>query len=105
MASGMSQRLKIFLRFSRIKLTSIDDISAWDTSKAKDMSFMFDGARAVNQDFSSWCTGNVVNMEFMFSDATSFDGDISSWDLSSLQDMDGMFVSAQPVKTEDRDGR
>ena len=37
------------------------DISAWDTSKVKNMSYMFSAARAFNQPIGAWNTKKATN--------------------------------------------
>jgi len=76
-------------------------ISAWDTRRVTDMSYLFSGTddpgfpsgcghSAFNDDISTWDTSNVKNMRYMFQ-RSQFDQDISSWDTSSVTTMNGMF--------------
>ena len=60
------------------------DISMWDTSNVKDMSFMFAQAGKFNQDISSWDVGQVTNMNSMFDNAKRFNQDLSSWNVSLI---------------------
>ena len=69
-------------------------ISKWDTSNVTDMTDMFYGATAFNQDIGSWDTSNVTNMSIMFNNATAFNQDIGNWDTSSVTDMRHMFSGA-----------
>ena len=68
------------------------DISEWDVSKVRDMSFMFDGSK-FNGDISKWDVSKVKNMSFMFDDSkfTGQHGDISNWNVSNVEDMKCMF--------------
>ena len=60
-----------------------------------DMSYMFRGANAFNQDLSAWDVSSVTNMNSMFFSARSFDQDLSAWEVSSANDMEAVFsVSA-----------
>jgi len=69
-------------------------MSRWDTSLVTDMSYVFYGASAFDQDVSSWNTSRVSTMYAMFLVASLFNGDISSWDTSSTTDMALMFYGA-----------
>jgi len=70
------------------------DISGWDTSKVTNMSKMFLGAAAFNQDINGWDTSNVEDMSKMFTGATVFDKDISGWETEKVTDMSYMFSGA-----------
>ena len=72
------------------------NLSGWDVSKVTDMSGMFAGATAFNQDLSRWGskTGNVTNMSDMFQEAIAFNYNLSGWDVSKVTDMSGMFFRA-----------
>ena len=72
-----------------------EDISAWDTSSVKDMSFMFYGARSFNRPIGSWNVSGVTNMHAMFYNAAEFNQSVGSWDTSAVQDMSDMFRSAE----------
>ena len=60
-------------------------------SGVTDMSFMFNGATAFNQDIGSWNVSNVENMWGMFYGARSFNQDIGGWNVSSVTNMSAMF--------------
>ncbi|MDH3326437.1 MAG: BspA family leucine-rich repeat surface protein [Gammaproteobacteria bacterium] len=65
-----------------------------DLSLVTDMTAMFWGAAAFNQDMSTWDVSSINNISWMFADATSFNGDLSNWNVSSVTDMNHMFVGA-----------
>ena len=67
------------------------DISNWDVSNVKNMSYMFWSCKKFNQDISSWNVSNVTDMSYMFYECTNFNKDISAWDVSNVTDMNGMF--------------
>jgi len=70
------------------------DIGPWNTSLVTDMSYVFNGASAFNQDISTWNTSLVTNMSNMFNTATSFNQNIGTWNTSSVTTMYAMFKSA-----------
>ena len=47
------------------------DLSSWNTTNVKNMSWMFKGAKSFNQDISKWNVSNVTDMSYMFIDAAS----------------------------------
>jgi surface protein len=61
-----------------------EPLTNWDTSKATNMSNMFNGAASFNQDLSHFDSSNVVEMFGMFFGAAAFNQDISGWDVSSV---------------------
>lgn len=65
------------------------DISEWDVSNVKDMSYMFSNSQ-FNSDISKWNVSNVETMYFMFFNS-QFNQDISKWDVSNVKDMSYMF--------------
>lgn len=67
------------------------DVTRWDVSNVRDMSFMFCGCVHFNRDISKWKTGKVRNMQYMFSVAESFNCDISGWDVHNVTNMQAMF--------------
>ncbi len=70
------------------------DIGSWDVSSVTDMYGVFAGAAVFNQDIGSWNVSSVTDMYAIFFQATSFNQDIGSWDVSSVTDMTGMFALA-----------
>ncbi|XRB10125.1 DUF285 domain-containing protein [Pycnococcus provasolii] len=71
-----------------------EDISKWNTSKVTDMRDMFSGAELFNQDISKWNTSKVTDMSYMFNLAYAFKQDISGWDTSKVTKMNGMLYFA-----------
>ena len=68
------------------------DISQWDVSNVKNMSYMFAVCRQFNKDLSNWDVSNVTLMPYMFYKCESFDQDISNWDVSNVTNMACMFA-------------
>lgn len=67
----------------------------WDVSNVTDMTWLFSGADAFNQDMGDWDVSNVTNMAWMFLSAESFNQDIGEWDVSSVTSMRRMFGFAK----------
>ena len=70
------------------------DIGGWDVSAVTDMAFMFFGGSAFNQDIGNWDVSGVTNMLSMFSGASAFNQDIGGWNVSAVTSMDSMFSGA-----------
>ena len=71
------------------------NISDWDVSNVKDMSFMFYDCKSFNQDISEWEVSNVTDMRSMFYSCQLFNSDISQWDVSNVTDMRYMFYNCK----------
>lgn len=67
------------------------DISKWDVSNVKNMSYMFYGCKDFNGDISKWDVSNVRFMDYMFYACKNFNQDISKWDVSNVKAMGHMF--------------
>lgn len=67
------------------------DISNWDVSNVNDMNSMFKNAVSFNQPIGVWDVSNVTRMDFMFSGATTFNQPIGTWDVSKVNSMKAMF--------------
>ena len=70
------------------------DIGDWDVSSVTNMYSMFNSATAFNQDIGDWDVSSVTGMQFMFSGAAAFNQDIGDWDVSSVTNMGYMFIVA-----------
>ena len=76
-----------------------ENLSYWDTSSARDMSYMFFTADNFNQNIGGWDTSNVENMDHMFFKARTFNNGSASgvstntlnWDTSNVINMESMF--------------
>jgi len=78
-------------------LSSLPDISKWDTKNVKDMSYMFCQCSSLSSlpDISKWDTKNVTNMSSMFSSCSSLSSlpDISNLNTSKVKNMSSMFCN------------
>lgn len=77
--------------FKELTSSTVSGIEKWNTSKIKDMTSIFDTARAFNQDISNWDISNVETMDFMFTRAEAFNQDISNWNTKNVKSMRGLF--------------
>ncbi|EOE4922815.1 immunoglobulin-like domain-containing protein [Enterococcus hirae] len=80
-------------------VTEIEGLSQLDTSKVKNMSWMFCGLSSVTSlDVSGFDTSNVKDMSNMFRNMSSVTSlDVSSFDTSKVTDMGNMFAGT-PLK-------
>ena len=69
------------------------DISEWDVSNVKSMSWTFYGCYNFNCDLSNWKTPKLRNMRYTFWGCKTFNSDISGWDVSNVEDMCGTFCA------------
>ena len=79
------------------------NITDWNTSLVKDMSYMFTNAYAFNQDISRWSTSQVEVMQDIFDGASSFDRSkyVKDWDITGVFDNSellSLYVSAHNFK-------
>ena len=76
-------------------LSSLPDISKWNTSNVTDMSGMFYECESLSSlpDISKWNTSNVTDMSEMFSGCNLLIllPDISKWNTSNVENMNEMF--------------
>ena len=84
-------------------LSSISDVSKWDTNKIKDMNSMFSDCSTLLAlpDISKWNTSNVTDMSFMFNNCKSLLSlpDISNWNTDNVTDMSYMFANCSKIKS------
>ena len=90
-----------FKKKLRNPLINSADISKWDTSNVKDMSYIFFRCLSLKSlpNISEWNTGNVENMGYMFCECLSLKSlpDISYWNTSNVKNMGSMFGLENPV--------
>lgn len=72
---------------------NIPEISNWNVSNVKDMSYLFANAIKFNEPLN-WDVSNVENMYCMFANADSFNQPLI-WDVSNVENMGCMFTRAK----------
>ncbi len=88
---GNNQWRSMKQAFAGCKNVVINATDTPDLSLVTDMSLMFNGASAFNQEIGNWDVSNVTNMKAMFSGASAFNQDISNWNVSNVTNMSYMF--------------
>ena len=80
-------------------LSSLPDISKWNTSNVTDMSGMFRYCNSLSSlpDISKWNTSNVTDMSYMFDRCNTLSSlpDISKWNTSNVTNMSYMFFNCK----------
>ncbi len=80
-------------------LTSVGDLSSWDTSNVTDMNTMFYGCSSLTtiDGLSSWNTSNVTNASSMFSYCSRLSVNCSNWDVSKVTNHSNFNTNAPGV--------
>ena len=77
------------------QLTSIPDISQWDTKNVKDMSYMFCNCSSLKvlPNISNWSTDSLTDLTGMFKECSSISTfpDISNWNTGNVTSMKCLF--------------
>ena len=75
--------------FDCSSLSSLPDISKWNTNHVTNMSSMFRGCSSLSSlpEISKWNTYNVTNMSFMFYGCSSLSSlpEISKWNTNNIK--------------------
>ncbi|MDB2491103.1 BspA family leucine-rich repeat surface protein [Flavobacteriaceae bacterium] len=79
------------------------DISNWDVSNVNNMNGMFRNAQSFNQPIDIWNVSNVTQMEEMFSGSYSFNQPIGSWNVSKVNSMEAMFSGGATKNTYNKE--
>ena len=69
-------------------------IGCWDVSSVTEMGGMLSGATAFNEPIGDWDVSSVWNMNATLSGATAFNAPIGDWDVSSVEEMGDMLWGA-----------
>ena len=88
--------------FEEIEFEYID-VSDWDVSGVKDISYMFDGCEKLKSagNLSKWDVSSVEDMQGMFYECENLKsvGNLSKWDVSSVRDISYMFYGCNNLKS------
>jgi len=84
-------------------LSSLPDISKWNTNNVTDMSYLFSFCKSLSSlpDISKWNTSNVTNMCSLFSHCESLSSlpDISKWNTNNVTDMCSLFSDCESLSS------
>ena len=84
-------------------LSSLPNISKWNTEKVTTMSSMFYGCSLLSSlpDISKWNTRNVENMKYMFGECKLLKSlpDISVWNVKKVNNMSMMFKNCENLSS------
>ena len=79
------------------------DISGWDVSNVKDMSFMFYNCQQLKSivDLSNWNISKVEDIRYMFYDCENLKsvGNLSRWDLHNVNNITYVFCYCEKLKS------
>ncbi|WP_283586841.1 BspA family leucine-rich repeat surface protein [Limosilactobacillus vaginalis] len=75
-------------------LKTVGNLSHWDTSNVRDMSYMFAGYNGVIGDLSHWNVSNVKNMSYMFSTSSASVSGLNTWNIRQTTYMPDMFLDS-----------
>ena len=81
------------------QLSSISDISKWNTNTVINMSYMFYGCKKLSSlpDISKWNTNNVINLCCILGGCEKLSSlpDISKWNTNNVTNMSSMFLGCE----------
>ena len=85
-------------------LTEFDngDISGWNTSKVKDMSYIFRNTSSLGTlPIENWNTSSVSLLDRAFDSCGAFNLDLTKWDVSKVTSMNCLFMCSYSLKSVD----
>jgi surface protein len=86
--------------FWGFNFVDLSDLSGWNTSKVRDISYMFYYCRNLvdASGISNWDTTNIENMKAVFGINEKLEKvDLSHWNTSKVTDMSDMFRSCESL--------
>ena len=73
------------------------DVSNWDVSNVRSMSYMFYECKNFNCDLSNWDVSNVTNAFCMFAGCKKFNSDLSNWNMANVKTAVYMFIGCDKM--------
>ena len=107
MVSNIILNQNYYINFNRLfyncsSLTTLSDISGWNTNNVIDMSQMFYNCSSLSSlpDISKWNTNLVINMNQMFQNCSSLKNlpDISKWNINKVVNLSLIFNNCSSLK-------
>ena len=96
---GIEKVINASYMFSKCKSLLSIDISKWNTSNVKYMSYMFSHNKRLPSEIANFNTINVLNMSHLFYKCTKLETlpDISKWNTSNVTTMSNMFEECESL--------
>ena len=96
----------LYMFAGQTNLTSLGDLSKWNTSKVTNMAYMFYDLKNIDDgklDLTGWDTSNVTDMSYMFFNMflqkdLSF---VNDWNTGKVTDMSYMFANDKNLEKLD----
>ena len=76
------------------------DISHWDMSNVRNMSYMFYHCKNFNCGLSNWDVSNVTTTFCMFVGCKKFNSDLSNWNMANVKLLDICLVVVKALKVK-----
>ena len=78
------------------------DLSSWDVSNVKDMSYMFQGCSIKYLDLSNWDLNNIKRMPCMFYICNNLEYlNVDNWDIKNVESLSYVFAACRNIKKLD----
>ena len=92
-AGGNTSRLRNLNFLFHLSRSVLPEVSTWDVGNVRYMGSTFANASLANPDVSNWNTSNVEDMSFMFYSATSANPDVSNWNTLNVISIRAIFAN------------